>query len=121
MEIWLYTKPITVQRNYHVFSPEDKHNYSVPADYRGPKMRIPYTDREIEIYHKNVRIAVDHREIVKHQYTTNRNHMTPEHRFRDELGQVKFTSWASDIGPETKRRIRAVIDVSTGPYGRLVR
>jgi transposase len=114
-EIRLYTKPITVQKNYHVFFPEDKHYYSVPADYRGLKVRISYTHREIEIYHKNVRIAFHRRETGKHQYTTNRDHMTPEHRFHDELGPEKLISWAGDIGPETKRCIEAVIHAREVP------
>jgi transposase len=114
-EIRLYTKPITVQKNYHVFFPIDKHYYSVPADYRGLKVRISYTHREIEIYHKNVRIAFHRRETVKHQYTTNRDHMTPEHRFHDELGPEKLISWAADIGPETLRCIQAVLDAREVP------
>ena len=72
-------------------------------------MRISYTHREIEIYHKNVRVAFHRREKGMHQYTTNRDHMTPEHRFHDELGPEKLISWARDIGPETERCIHAVL------------
>jgi len=114
-EIRLYTKPITVQKNYHVFFPIDKHYYSVPADYRGLKVRISYTHKEIEIYHKNVRIALHRREPGVHQYTTNRDHMTPTHRFHDELSRERLISWAADIGPETKRCITAVLDVREVP------
>lgn len=114
-EVRLYTKPITVQKNYHVLFPVDKHYYSVPADYRGLKVRISYTHREIEIYHKNVRIAFHRRETGKHQYTTNREHMTPEHRFHDELGPEKLISWAGDIGPETKQCIQAVLSAREVP------
>ncbi len=114
-EVRLYTSPITVQKNYHVFFPVDKHYYSVPADYRGLKVRISYTHREIEIYHKNVRIAFHRRETGAHQYTTNRDHMTPEHRFHDELGPDRLLSWAADIGPETERCIQAVLDAREVP------
>ena len=114
-EIRLYTKPITVQKNYHVFFPVDKHYYSVPADYRGLKVRISHTHREIEIYHKNIRVAYHRRETGAHQYTTNRDHMTPEHRFHDDLGPERLISWAADIGPETKRCIQAVLEAREVP------
>lgn len=114
-EIRLYTKPITVQKNYHVFFPVDKHYYSVPADFRGLKVRISYTHREIEIYHKNIRVAYHRREKGAHQYTTNRDHMTPEHRFHDELGPDNLVAWAADIGPETKRCIQALLDARDVP------
>lgn len=68
--------PATVQTNYHAYFRPDKHFYSVPYRYRALNVQIAYTDREVEIYQGNVRIAVHRRDPQPHQYTTNRFQIT---------------------------------------------
>jgi hypothetical protein len=100
----------TVQVNYHVYFSRDKHYYSVPYRYRRKKVRIAYTDREIEIYHNNERIAAHRRTSGEHQYTTNPEHMPSQHRVMGEWNPQRLLNWASDIGPHTARLVAAVLE-----------
>jgi len=104
-----FTQPITVQKNYHVYFPVDKHYYSVPSNYRGLKVTIAFTDREIEIYARNRRIAVHRRDERINQYTTNIGHMPSEHQYQSGLSVEKFIRWAGEIGPETQSTVAAVL------------
>lgn len=100
----------TVQVNYHVYFRPDKHYYSVPYRYRRKKVRIAYTDREIEIYHNNERIAAHRRTLGEHQYTTNPDHMPSQHRVMGEWNPQRLLNWAGDIGADTHRLIAAVLE-----------
>ncbi len=100
---------MTVQINYHLYFPVDKHYYSVPFRYRGKKVRLAYTDREIEIYHNNTRIAAHRRERTAHRYTTNRDHMPSQHRFMSEWNPQRFLRWAAKIGTATEILIGALL------------
>lgn len=48
----------TVHKNSHIYLNIDKHYYSVPYKHISNKIKIVYSDSLIEIYHKQVRIAV---------------------------------------------------------------
>ena len=100
---------VTVQVNYHAYLNVDKHYYSVPYEYRRKKVRIAYTDHDIEIYHNNVRIAVHQREPGVNQYTTNRDHMPSQHRIMTEWNPERFLRWAEDVGDETRDVIAEVL------------
>jgi transposase len=101
---------VTVQVNYHVYLNVDKHYYSVPYEYRRKKVRIAYTNADIEIYHNNIRIAVHRREPGANQYTTNRDHMPSQHRIMTEWSPERFLRWAEEVGAETRDVIAEVLD-----------
>jgi hypothetical protein len=71
--IRLFVSSVTVQPNYHVYFTPEGHYYSVPYRYRRKKVRIAYTDTEIEIYCDNLRIAgktyIPHRLIICRRIT----------------------------------------------------
>jgi transposase len=100
---------VAVQVNYHLYFPVDKHYYSVPYRYRRKKVRVAYTDQEVEIYHNNTRIAAHRRQRAAHQYTTNRDHMPSHHRIVTEWNPQRFLTWASEIGEQTRTLIAAVL------------
>ncbi len=114
-ELRQYTPPVTVQTNYHAYFRLDQHYYSVPYRYRGLKVRIAYTDRSIEIYQGNVRIALHRRDTRAHQYTTERDHMPSTHRFLAEWSPQRLLKWAAQIGVETQALIGAVLDTREVP------
>jgi len=60
----------TVHKNSHIYLNKDKHYYSVPYKHIGNKIKIIYSDSLIEIYHKQVRIALHSRNKKKYGYTT---------------------------------------------------
>jgi transposase len=79
----------TIQSNYHVLLTEDKRYYSVPYRYYSEsiqdnknkvKAELYYTRDIVEIYFKNVRIAVHKRSCSGNKYITNPNHMPEKHR-----------------------------------------
>ena len=100
---------VTVQMNYHVYFSVDKHYYSVPYSYRRKKVRIAYSEREIEIYSNNRRIAAHRRDRRPYQYTTDNDHMPSQHRFMSEWNPARFLRWAAQIGEQTQVLIDTVL------------
>ncbi len=108
-QMYRFISQVSVQKNYHVYFRPDKHYYSVPYQYRNTKVRIAYTRDTVEIYHKNMRVAVHRRRYTAHQYTTIADHMPSQHRIYAEWTPQRFVSWAQKIGPETTSLIECVI------------
>jgi hypothetical protein len=106
---------VTVQVNYHLYFRVDKHYYSVPYRFRRKKVRIAYTDRVVEIYHNNLRIATHRRDRRAHQYTTNPDHMPSHHRIVSEWNPGRFLKWAAQIGEQTQSLIAAVLKAREVP------
>lgn len=105
---------LKVQFNYHIgFSP-DKHYYSVPWRYRAKQVTVIYTSSSVEIYHKNIRIALHLRDYSANRYTTTKEHMPPHHLFYDGWSPQKMIGWAEGIGPAVKAMIEAVLE--SRPY-----
>lgn len=100
---------VKVAFNYHIYFPVDKHYYSVPYEYRTKRVRIAWTETEVEILWNNRRIACHRRERVAHRYTTKLDHMPSTHRFLAEWSPERFERWAAKIGPATERLIHAVL------------
>jgi transposase len=97
------------QFNYHVYLKADRHYYSVPYRYRGNHVDVFFSEKTVEIYHKNERIAIHLRDRREYKYTTVPEHMPSQHRFHSEWGAERFISWAGTIGPETKTLIEHVL------------
>ncbi len=100
---------VTVQLNYHVYFTIDKHYYSVPYGYRRKKVRIAWSEREIEIYINNQRVAAHRRDRRAHRYTTCHEHMPSHHRFLSEWNPGRFIGWAGKIGAQTQSLIESVL------------
>jgi len=99
----------TVQKNYHVYFKPDVHYYSVPYRFRKRKVRIAYSEDEVEIYYSGNRIAAHRRERRKNGYTTTPDHMPSQHRIVSEWNPQRLLHWASQYGSETKNLISQVI------------
>jgi len=87
------------QKNCHIYLTQDKHYYSFPFRYIGETLKVVYSLSEVEIYHKQHRIAYHNRNLRKYGYSTVNEHMPSAHRFVSEWSPDKFTSWAQGIGP----------------------
>ncbi len=99
----------TVHFNYHIYLSEDRHYYSVPYQHRGTRVEVRYTDRSVEIYRNNSRIAVHRRDFRKFQYTTVRDHMPPGHRFMNDWSADKFIVWARNTGAYAAEAIEHIL------------
>ena len=106
---------LTVAFTYHIYLSEDKHYYSVPHTFIEKKVNVEYDDNEIEIYYDNMRIAVHKRVDKPNGYTTNTDHMPPNHRFYSEWSYERFVNWASKISDSTKNLIEKVLDSKEHP------
>jgi transposase len=105
----------TVAFNYHVELKEDKHYYSVPYLLRGKKVNFIYDERNVAIYHDNVRIYQHRRNRQNYRYTTIREHMPPQHRFKDNWNPDKLKWWASNVGEDTLRAVSLILEVKPYP------
>jgi transposase len=105
----------TVQFNYHVYLKEDGHYYSVPYRLRGNKISIIYTDRVVEIFHKNQRVAAFERDRRKNGYTTNKEHMPSHHKFYAEWNPQRILSWAESIGENVREVSSHILNRSQHP------
>lgn len=106
---------VKVAFNYHLYFPVDKHYYSVPYEYRTKRVRVAWTETEIEIIWNNRRIACHRRERAAHRYTTKVDHMPPTHRFVAEWSPERFESRAAQVGPATQTLIHAILNAHKVP------
>ena len=106
---------LTVAFNYHIYLSKDRHYYSVPFTYIKKRVEVRYTDNDVEIYHDNIRIASHKRVIKPNGYSTNPDHMPPNHRFYSEWSPERFLSWAEKIGEDVKVFIKNVLESKEHP------
>jgi transposase len=104
-----------IQFNYHVYVREDNHYYSVPYRYRGKYADIILSGRSVEIFLDNIRIASHPRDRRQHVYTTNREHMPPNHRWVSDWNPDKLINWGSSIGVNVEEMIKKVLENITYP------
>jgi len=104
-----------VEFNHHVYLREDKHYYSVPYQYTGQKVKTLFTDRSVEIYKDNVRIALHKRGRRQYGYTTEKSHMPAAHQFIDGWNTDRFVKWASKMGGFVEIFIERLLDSKEHP------
>ncbi|MBM3703269.1 MAG: IS21 family transposase [Actinobacteria bacterium] len=93
---------LKVTFNYHIELAEDRHYYSVPYNYIRKKVKVIYTEKSVEIYHNNIRIAFHARDRKAGGYTTIKDHMPSAHKFYAEWSPERITGWAAKIGDDVK-------------------
>lgn len=108
-------KILTVQFNYHIYLSDDCHYYSVPYRYKGHKVAVLFTERALEVYSGNVRIALHLRNKRKNGYTTQREHMPESHKWQDNWDPGKLMSWAGGKGEDVASVVAAVLDSRQHP------
>jgi transposase len=108
-------KRLKVQFNYHVYLSENKHSYSVPYRSRAKTVELFYTAKTVEIYENNVRIAAHLRSSRANGYTTQKDHMPPEHKYMADWNPERLLSWAENIGEPVKKIIDIVLSSKRHP------
>lgn len=111
---WKEFLTLTVQFNYHIELRRDNHYYSVPYKYRGKKVDVHLTGRNVEIYYRNERIAF-HRRSTRSGYSTRDEHMPSEHRFYSQWSPERFINWASKYGNDVKKLVKKVLESRRHP------
>ncbi len=108
-------KSLKVQFNYHIYLSDDVHYYSVPYRYKGRKVDVFFTERAVEVYCSNVRIASHFRDRKKNGYTTERVHMPERHKWEDNWNHEKLTSMARGKGEAVATAIETVLSSRQHP------
>ena len=102
-------KKATVQLNYHISV--DYQNYSVPYEYAKKKVDVRYTKNSLEVFYNGTRIC-SHKRLSgrRGQYSTNVEHMPPNHQLYSEWDQKRFLKWAKGIGESTYAVIEKIFE-----------
>lgn len=101
-------KHATVSFNYHIEI--DKMYYSVPYVYIKQSVEVKVSSFTIEIYSKHVRLCSHPRLRGRAgQYSTNPEHMPPNHKEYLAWNSDRFLSWASKIGENTHKLVQRMI------------
>ena len=101
-------KVATVGPNYHIAV--EKMNYSVPYEYIKQKVDVRLTRNMVEVFFSGNRICSHIRLYGRaNQYSTNEDHMPPDHKKYVAWNGDRFIAWASKIGPNTEIVIKAIL------------
>ncbi len=101
-------KQATVQFNYHISV--DGCLYSVPYEYIKKRVDVRVTDKTIEVFYNQNRIATHVRLYGrKGQYSTVTEHMPPDHQKFLEWNGDRFRKWAEHIGINTYKVVDAIL------------
>jgi len=107
-------KRAKVQKMGYVYFSADKSYYSVPYRYIGKMTQIHYTASTVEVYYSHQRIALHQRKAVKGSYTTNKDHLSSEHKAYSQWSPDYFKSMAALHGNHVVSIITGVL--SNGDY-----
>ena len=100
-------KVARVSLDYHLQL--EFHYYSVPYWFVRKEVTVRVTEKLVEIFHNNERIAAHARSFVKFRYSTVHEHMPPEHQAVRSWTAESFTQWAAGIGQETAQLTAAFL------------
>jgi transposase len=106
---------LKVAFNYHIELAEDAHYYSVPYNYIRKKVKVIYTEKSVEIYHNNIRIAYHSRDRRRGGYTTIKDHMPSSHKYYAEWSPERIIGWASKIGQYVKELTIKLLELQDHP------
>ena len=106
-------KTATVNIDYHVAF--EKHLYSVPHPLIHQQVEIRASERMVEIFHKGQPVAIHPRSRVSGRFSTNPEHMPPNHRFVLELNADWLLKQAQAIGPHTTNYLTALMHARAFP------
>ena len=106
-------KDAKVGIDYHVRY--DDNYYSVPYGHIHRKVEIRATEKIVEVFYKNCRIASHLRSYEKNQNITVKEHMPANHQFMAEWTPKRFIRWAEKIGPQTVILIRTILEEKEHP------
>ena len=101
-------KEATVQFNYHISF--ESMWYSVPYEYIGKKVNLRVTEKMVEVFYGQMRVA-SHRRLYgrKGQYDTITEHMPEDHQKYLEWNGDRFRKWAKQIGSSTYSAVDAML------------
>jgi len=91
------------------------HYYSVPHQMRQKQLEARYTEKIVEIFYNNDRIASHLRSYAKGRHTTVKEHMPESHREYAEWSPSRLIKWAEKTGKHTAELIETIMSVREHP------
>ncbi len=108
-------REVTIQKNAHILSGEDKHYYSVPYQYTGQKAKLIYTSSAVSIYVKSDLVAMHPRDTKPHGYTSVKEHMPSHHRQYLDRSPDYYQQWASKISTPVQEAVKMILSSKKHP------
>lgn len=105
----------TVLKNGCVCLRADNHYYSVPFRLIGKKVKMLYTDTEVEIFYEYNSEAKHRRNMKPGNYSVMHEHLASTHKFITEWSADKFITDAKKIHQDVALYIEHVIQSKTHP------
>ena len=99
---------VKVQQDHHVFY--DENYYSVPWEWTGSRIEVWNRGKVIEFYHDAERIASHPKGVSDGKYITVESHRPPNHQFVTRLKPCYVLAEGAEIGPNTLKAFRNIID-----------
>lgn len=100
-------KKARVNVDYHIEF--EKHWYSVPYYHVRQEVWIKTTERYVEVFQNNQRIALHLRSKQAYAYATLPEHMPPEHAEVRSWTADKFIAWSKGIGLQTQAFVMVLL------------
>jgi transposase len=111
-------KKVTVQRNYFIQLPDNKHYYSVPHQHVGHKVMVHFNQRTVEVYYSYERIAFHVRSSTEPKYNRINEHMPSNHQHMVEAQgwtTEELLQRAQKVGSYTLQAAKRIIHSSFYP------
>ena len=105
----------TVMKNGYALLKEDTHYYSVPYLHIGKKVKLLFSESEVDIYLKYEKICTHKRDYRPHGYTTVTAHLSSAHRFVSEWTADKFISDGNEIDNAVGIYLKGIIESKPHP------
>jgi transposase len=106
-------KKVRVNIDYHVDI--QGHYYSVPYALVRKSLEARYTERTVECFHKDQRVASHIRSHLKGRHTTVAEHMPESHRQYAQWTPQRLIGWAEKTGPATAGVIQSILQSRAHP------
>jgi transposase len=101
-------KKATVNIDYHI--EVDRHYYSVPHQLIKKRLDVRITQKTIECFYKNKRVASHIRNYHQGRHSTIKEHMPKSHQKWAKWTPERLVRWAQKTGPHTARLIENILD-----------
>jgi transposase len=101
---------VTVQKNCHVQLRIDRHYYSVPHGYIGKKVKLCWTQRQVEVYYRGERIAFHLRNTKRHSYTSTPSHLPSNQQAYLDWSPEHFMQRAQGYGQAMEKLFEGIFE-----------
>jgi len=100
-------KTAKVSFNYHIEA--EGRFYSVPYEYIKREVDVRVGRNVVEVFYEGTRICSHVRLYGQDKYSTNNDHMPPNHQQHAQWNGDRFRKWAAKIGPQTARVVESIL------------